>query len=78
MIEMSPHFTEGIQWDTGYICAAPCGDLAVTVLADNERMNAAAVHAQMFAKSVFQPAVSRTVPEPMTLFSGSPLSFNAT
>src|SRR5699024_4856936 len=26
MIEMSPHFTEGIQWDTGYICAAPCGD----------------------------------------------------
>ena len=55
MIEMSPHFTEGIQWDTGYICAAPCGDLAVTVLADDERMNAAAVHTQMFAKSVFQP-----------------------
>ena len=54
VVVVAAHLAEIVQRDAGDVGAAPCGDLAVAVLADDKGMNALAVHRQMLAQLVLQ------------------------
>ena len=54
MFKMAADFTKMVQVNTRYIRAAPYGQLTVAMLANNNRVNAAAVHIQVASENVFK------------------------
>ena len=51
-MHMTAHFQEIIQRNTGNIGAAPSGNLTVSVLSDDKRVNIAAVNIQMLTQCI--------------------------
>ena len=55
MLHEAAHLAETAERNAGYIRAAPCGDLAVAMLADNKSMYGAAVDAKVLSQKVLEP-----------------------
>ena len=55
MVKVAPHLAKIVDGNAGDVGAAPGGDLAVPVFANDEGVDAPAVHRQMLPQGVFQP-----------------------
>ena len=54
MLNVPPKFAEIVQRNTGYIGTAPCGNLAVSVLSDNEGMHGTVINGKVLSQKIFQ------------------------